>query len=66
MKDREYNSESDALERRDFMKLLGGGIFILFTVNDWPDAAAQGRGGPSYPSDFNAYLNIAEDGKVTV
>jgi nicotinate dehydrogenase subunit B len=39
---------------------------ILFTVNDWPDLAAQGRGGPSCPSDFNAYLKIAEDGKVTV
>ena len=66
MEDREYNSEPNALERRDFIKMLGGGIFILFTVDDWPELAAQGRGGPSYPSDFNAYLKIAEDGKVTV
>src|SRR5512144_1328838 len=66
MENREYNSESRAVERRDFIKMMGGGIFILFTVNDWPELAAQGRGGPSYPSDFNAYLKIAEDGKVTV
>ena len=66
MEDREYSRESQALERRDFIKMLGGGIFILFSVNAWPELAAQGRGGPSYPSDFNAYLKIAEDGKVTV
>jgi isoquinoline 1-oxidoreductase len=66
MEDREYNGEPYALERRDFIKMLGGGIFILFTVNDWVELAAQGRGGSSYPSDFNAYLKIAEDGKVTV
>ncbi len=66
MEDQEYIDESHVLERRDFIKMMGGGIFVLFTVNDWPEVAAQGRGGPSYPSDFNAYLRIAEDGKVTV
>src|ERR1039458_9764737 len=66
MEDREYSRESRAIERRDFIKLLGGGIFILFTVSDWQELAAQGQGGPSYPSEFNAYLKIAEDGKVTV
>ncbi len=66
MKDRAYNSELHTLERREFIKTVGGGIFILFTVNDWPELAAQGRSGPTYPSDFNAYLKIAEDGKVTV
>jgi isoquinoline 1-oxidoreductase len=66
MGDREYSRESQALERRDFIKMLGGGIFILFTVSDWLELAAQGPGGPSYPSDINAYLKIAEDGKVAV
>ncbi len=66
MEDRKFTGESFTLDRRDFIKISGGGIFILFTVNDWPELAAQGRGGPSYPSDFNAYLRIAEDGKVTV
>ncbi len=66
MEDQENIGKSNALERRDFIKIMGGGIFILFTANDWPELVAQGRGGPSYPSDFNAYLRIAEDGKVTV
>ncbi len=52
-----------ALDRRDFIKLLGGGIIVLFTL-DVSDLFAQR--GPSYPTDFNAYLKIGEDGRVTV
>jgi nicotinate dehydrogenase subunit B len=55
------------LERREFLKLMGGGIFVFFTAGspwDIPEAQ-QRRGGREYPSDFNAYLRIAEDGKVT-
>jgi len=54
------------LERRDFMKLLGGGIVVLFTVDDLALAAAQEPRGRGYPTDFNAYLRIAENGMVTV
>jgi nicotinate dehydrogenase subunit B len=51
------------LTRREFMKLFGGGIVILFFVGDPSALAAQrGRG---YPEDFNAYLRIEADGKVT-
>jgi nicotinate dehydrogenase subunit B len=53
-----------SLDRRDFIKLVGGGIIVLFSC-DAPVFPGQGRG-PSYPSDLNAYLRIAEDGKVTV
>ncbi len=53
-----------SLDRRDFLKLVGGGIIVFFTC-DATDLFGQGRG-PSYPSDFNAYLRIAEDGKVTL
>ncbi len=49
------------LERRDFLKLLGPGLFIFFSV-DGSDLFAQARG---YPEDFNAYLRIGEDGRVT-
>jgi len=69
---------TDEFDRRDFMKLLGGGIVIFFTV-DFPASAqqgppggmGQGRGfGPpgmgTAPSDLNAYLKIDEDGKVTI
>jgi len=52
------------LDRREFLKLLGGGIFVFFTVGV-PRDFAQTRRGISYPEDFNAYLHIGEDGRVT-
>jgi nicotinate dehydrogenase subunit B len=67
-------------DRRDFMKLLGGGIIIFFSVDSRAQQGfgggmpgfGQGRGGVGMPgmgggqSDFNAYLKIGEDGKITV
>lgn len=55
------------MKRREFMKLAGGGVFVFFTVNDpvyWVEAG-QRRQGREYPTDFNAYLRIGEDGMVT-
>jgi nicotinate dehydrogenase subunit B len=54
-------------DRRDFLKLLGGGIFVLFTIGDATgfSQAHGSRGGPQYPEDVNAYLHIGEDGRVT-
>jgi len=54
------------LARRDFLKLLGGGILILFTVPGGPFALAEAQRRRSYPTDPNAYLHIAADGSVTV
>ena len=54
-----------SVDRRDFLKLIGGGIIVFFTC-DTADLFGQEGRGPSYPTDFNAYLRIAEDGKVTV
>ncbi len=60
------DAEADrALDRRNFLKLMGGGIIVFFTC-DPTDLFGQGGRGPSYPTDLNAYLRIAEDGKVTV
>ncbi|MDH7513006.1 MAG: molybdopterin-dependent oxidoreductase [Clostridiales bacterium] len=56
------------LSRREFIKLLGGGIVIFFTPGDpWAMLQeAQRRGfDRGYPKDFNAYLRIAPDGKVS-
>jgi nicotinate dehydrogenase subunit B len=55
------------MKRREFVKLAGGGVFVFFTVGEpWEWLEAQQRpGGRDYPTDFNAYLRIAEDGKVT-
>ncbi len=52
--------------RRKFLKLLGGGITILFTVGD-PTAilAQRRRSGRGLPDDFNAFLRIGADGRVS-
>ncbi|MBC6952041.1 isoquinoline 1-oxidoreductase, partial [candidate division KSB1 bacterium] len=53
-----------SLSRRDFLKRLGGGIFVLWAAptNFVSSLEAQER---MYPADFNAYLRIGEDGRVT-
>jgi len=50
------------LDRRSFLKLVGGGIVVFVRLGP-TDALAQGR---AYPTDVNAYLRIGEDGRVTV
>ena len=52
------------LSRREFMKALGGGIFIFFFVGDSSVVEAQRRR-MGYPEDFNAYLRIGADGRVS-
>lgn len=52
------------LSRREFLQGVGGGIIIFFTVGERTTAEAQRRGKGERP-DFNAYLRIGEDGKVT-
>ena len=53
--------------RREFLKSSGGGIAIFVTFGGQlgllEHAEAQGRAG--VPADFNAFLRIAEDGRVT-
>ena len=73
MKDDKYleldfkdRSSEFPLDRREFLKIAGGGIFILFTVgNSWV-FSQEGRGPRrNLPSDFNAFLRIGEDGRVS-
>ncbi len=53
------------LDRRAFLKTAASGLFVLVPARR-VDALEQARGGQrSYPDDFNAYLRIAEDGRVT-
>ena len=58
--------ESFPIDRRDFLKTAGSGIFILFTLKDASSFTIekQNRQQQGYPSDFNAYLKIGEDGRV--
>jgi len=51
------------LSRREFLK-IGGGIFVFLTVGGSFIAEAQRRRG-RLPSDFNAFLRVGEDGRVT-
>jgi nicotinate dehydrogenase subunit B len=51
------------LNRREFLQTLGGGIIILFTTGELLPAQRRRRGGER--PDFNAYLRIGEDGRVT-
>jgi isoquinoline 1-oxidoreductase len=68
---RDIHSYEDlfASNRRDFLKRVGGGIFIFVALQEalfGQEEAARPRGGrPGLPSDFNAFLRIGEDGRVT-
>ena len=53
------------VNRREFLKIAGGGIFIFMTIGDIPVWAQEQRGRPALPTDFNAFLRIGEDGQVT-
>jgi CO/xanthine dehydrogenase Mo-binding subunit len=56
------------LDRREFLERAGSGLFVLFSVDA---SGAEGQeparlpGRPSPPTDFNAYLRVGEDGRVT-
>jgi Aerobic-type carbon monoxide dehydrogenase, large subunit CoxL/CutL homologs len=73
MKEKDNNSvvnsdkkERSGIKRRSFLQLMGGGIFIFFrpwsTLDLLSSPAEQAR---SLPKDYNAFLQIAEDGTVT-
>jgi len=53
------------LSRRDFLKTVGGGIIFFFS---WGSLSAQQRrpaGARDLPEDFNAFLRIGVDGRVS-
>ena len=55
-------------DRREFLKLVGGGILVFCTVSRvLRGQEGDGRAGPGQklPHDFNAFLRIGEDGRVT-
>ena len=55
------------ITRRDFFKTAGSGLFVLFTVGESLFAGQERQGRPqrSLPADFNAFLKIGEDGRVS-
>lgn len=58
------------LARRDFLKVLGGGIFIVTTVGgvfaqDESGDGRRGNRGVAVPQEIGTWLHIGEDGLVT-
>jgi len=51
-----------APHRRDFLKLVGGGLLVVSALNG--DVEAQ-RSGDNFPDRIDAWLHIAPDGRVT-
>ena len=51
--------------RRDFLKVSGSGIFIFFATGAFSAIELQQRR-RDYPTDFNAYLKIGNDGRVSL
>ncbi len=52
------------LDRRQFFRLVGGGVVVLISLV--PDLALAQDAKRLYPEDFNAYLVIGKNGRVTV
>jgi len=60
------NGEGRGMKRRNFVKLLGGGIFIFFQPwNALDILAAPLQERRSLTKDYNAFLHIAQDGSIT-
>src|SRR5665647_232923 len=59
------SQELSGMKRRDFFKLLGGGIFIFFQPWDpFELFNLQTQQRRSLPTEFNAFLQITEDSMV--
>lgn len=54
-------------DRRDFLKLFGGGLFVgLGSASAWAQESGRRFGGNALPKDLSAWLHIAADGGVKV
>jgi isoquinoline 1-oxidoreductase len=58
------NNSGVQFNRREFIKITGGGIFILFAIKNMTLFAQQAQQ-HILPTDFNAFLKIGEDGRVS-
>lgn len=56
-----------SLNRRDFLKVVGGGIMIFFSAGVLPaqEGSRPFPGRQSLPTDFNAFLRIGANGRVS-
>lgn len=54
---------SNEIDRRSFIKMLGGGVAVLLFADT---AEAQRQGGAGRPKELSAWIHIAQDGTVSV
>jgi len=55
------------LDRRDFLKVLRGGLLICLThTSSWAQESGQAFGRHELPKELSAWLHIAADGQVKV
>jgi isoquinoline 1-oxidoreductase len=59
------NPSSFELDRRDFLKRMGGGLLITFSLRDYPILFGTEFLQDEQP-DLNAYLRISEDERVSL
>jgi nicotinate dehydrogenase subunit B len=57
-------SDPVRIDRRRFFQLTGGGIAVFVSLG--PSALLSQENRAGYPEDFNAYMLIGKDGRVTV
>ena len=61
---------SFGFDRRDFFRVLGGGLAIALVFKDatglQESGGGRGRGGRRAPSDIGSWLHIGADGGVTI
>jgi isoquinoline 1-oxidoreductase len=64
-----YQFELGEMQRRDFFKVLGGGVLIVLALKDAIAQQESGgggrRGGAPRPVEIGAWLHISENGTVT-
>src|SRR5215813_7148912 len=54
------------LDRRDFLKLCGGGLLVCLENAVAQESGRGARGGHELPKEVSAWVHIDEDGRVTV
>lgn len=57
-------NEPIRLDRREFLKKLGGGIIVVFCLGKLSLLDGMAQNTKEDPSNFNAYLRIKEDGRI--
>jgi len=63
--DDDHVSQRTQFSRRDFLKISGSGLFVFYTAGTLAMTAIPQRG-RAYPTNFDAYLKIGDDGRVAV